>query len=69
MAKNSIMFSHDAGLHGTHEYIESWVHLNIRIALNSNLLLQKQFKQNYKMYLLIYLMDFDNSCLVELALI
>ena len=38
MAKDSITFSHDSLLHGTHEYIESWFHLKIRVALNSNVL-------------------------------
>ena len=38
MAKDSITFSHDSHFHGTHEYIESWVHLKIQVALNSNAL-------------------------------
>ena len=38
VAKDLIMFSHDSHLHGTHEYIESRVHLKIRVALNLNVL-------------------------------
>ena len=47
MAKDLITFSSDSHLHGTHKYIESRVHLKIRVALNSNVL-QKQVKQNNK---------------------
>ena len=36
MAKDLIMFSCNSRLHGTHEYIESWVHLKIQVTLNSN---------------------------------
>ena len=32
------MFSHDSYLHGTHEYVESWVHLKIQVPFNSNVL-------------------------------
>ena len=38
MAKDLVTFSCDSCLHGTHEYIESWVHLKIQVALNSNVL-------------------------------
>ena len=34
--KNSFMFSCDSHLHWIDEYIESWVHLKILVALNSN---------------------------------
>ena len=45
MAKDSITFLHDLHLHGTHEYIVSFVHLKIRVTLNSNAL-QIQNKLN-----------------------
>ena len=38
MAKDSFIFSQDSHLHGTDEYIESWSHLKILFALNSNVL-------------------------------
>ena len=36
MAKDSFMSSRDSCLHRTDEYVESWVHLKIRVAQNLN---------------------------------
>ena len=54
MAMNSIMFSHDSHSHGTDEYVESWVHLKIRVALNSNVLqIENKFNKINKIVLLV----------------
>ena len=57
MAEDSITFSHDSCSHGTHEYIESWVHMKIRVTLNSNAL-QIQNKLNKKIKIVLYV-SFD----------
>ena len=65
MAKDSFMFQCDSHSETTHKYIESWVHLKIRVALNSNVLqIENKFNKITKIVLyvtLMYLMDFDNS--------
>ena len=65
LAKDLITFSHDSHLHVTHENIESQVNLKIQVTLNSNVLqMQNKLNKIIKivcMYLLMYLMHFDNS--------
>ena len=40
--------------HGTHEYIESWVHLKIHAALNQNLLqIENKFNKIIKIVLFV----------------
>ena len=51
------MLSPDSRSHGTHEYIESWVHLKIRVTLNSNVL-QIQNKLNNIIKIVLYV-SFD----------
>ena len=58
MAKDSITISCDSCLHGTHEYIESWVHLKIRVALNSNVLQIIQIKLSKIIKIVLYV-SFD----------
>ena len=51
---NSIMFSCDSHLHGTHEYVELWVHLKIQFALNSNVLqIENEFNKIIKIVLFV----------------
>ena len=57
MAMNLITFSHDSCLHGTHKYIESWAHLNIQVALSSNVL-QIENKFNKILNIVLYV-SFD----------
>ena len=53
MAKDLIMFSHDSHLHGTHEYIESWVHMKIRVALKNVLQIQNKLNNIIKIVLYV----------------
>ena len=56
MAMNSLMFSHDSRSHGTHEYVESRVHLKIRVALNSNVIgvpIENKFNKIIRIVLLV----------------
>ena len=57
MAKDSFMFPWDSHLHGTCKYIESWVHLKIRVGLNSNVL-QIENKLNKIIKIVLYV-SFD----------
>ena len=53
MAKDSFTFPWDSHLHGTHEYIESLVHLKILVTLNSNVLqIENKFNKIIKIVLL-----------------
>ena len=65
LAKDSFTFPPDSRLHGTHEYIESQVHLKIRVILNSNVL-QIKVKLNKIIKIVLYVtldvvMYFDYS--------
>ena len=54
VATNSLTFSHDSCLHGTHEYVESCVYLKIRVALNSNVLqIENTFNKIINIVLLV----------------
>ena len=54
VAMNSITFSHDSHLHGTHHYDESWVLLKIQVTLNSNVLqIENKFNKIIKFVLLV----------------
>ena len=54
MAMNSIMFSCDSCLRGTHKCIELWIHLKIQFALNSNVLqIENEFNKIIKIVLFV----------------
>ena len=54
MAKDSFTFPWDSHLHLTHEYIESWIHLKIRVPWNLNVLqIENKFNRIIKIVLLV----------------
>ena len=54
MAKDSFMFPWDSCLYGTDKYIESWSHLKIWFALNSNVLqIENKFNKIIKIVLCV----------------
>ena len=60
VAKDSFTFLWDSCSHGIDEYVESQVHLKIRVTLNSNVLqIENKFNKINKIVLLVTFDGFD----------
>ena len=54
VAKDSFTFPWDSHSHGTDEYVESWIHLKIQFALNSNVLqIENKFNKIIRIVLFV----------------